>query len=186
MRTFHGFDRACRTEDVLFSLRVTGITGTITEGYLGGTSGTKLLLRARISGYTFVILAPVLSGDTLAWPGFRAMFSRLPFKSERRRRTRQILNTKVRVSTTDGTIEALGINISDVGMGLFTLANLPVGSEIQVELPFENAEVARIPAIVRYRALYLYGVEFHQDSGQNSDVDRVKASTRPGDSLGFD
>jgi len=98
-----------------------------------------------------------------------AMFSRLTFKSDRRRRTRQMLNTSVRVFTSDGTIEALGVNISDVGMCLFTVANLLVGSEIKLEFPSEGAGTTVILATVRYRALYLYGVEFHPDSRENSD-----------------
>jgi hypothetical protein len=61
------------------------------------------------------------------------MFLRRNFKQDRRRRKRQLLNTSVRVFTKSGCIEALGVNISDVGMCLFTMANLPLGSQIQVE-----------------------------------------------------
>ena len=111
------------------------------------------------------------------------MFSRLTFKPDRRRRTRQMLNTSVRVFTADGTIEALGINISDVGMCLFTLANLPVGSEIQIDLPLENAEVTRIRAIIRYRALYLYGIEFERNSGQKPGVRGVDLKAESIESL---
>jgi len=117
-----------------------------------------------------------------------AMFSLLTFKSDRRRRTRQMLNTSVRVFTSDGTIDALGINISDVGMCLFTVANLLVGSEIKLEFPSEGAGTTAILATVRYRALYLYGVEFHPDSRENSDHSsaEIKAVPRSIDSLTAD
>lgn len=78
-----------------------------------------------------------------------------------------MLNTSVRVFTESGSIEALGINISDVGMSLFTIANLPVDSQIQVEfLPPRSTERARFRGTVRHRALYLYGIEFLVGSDQ--------------------
>ncbi len=64
--------------------------------------------------------------------GGRMIFKRT-FKADRRRRKRQLLNTSVQVFTESGELDALGINLSDVGMCLFTMANLPVGSQIQVE-----------------------------------------------------
>ena len=86
-------------------------------------------------------------------------------KPDRRRRQRQLLNTSVQVYTGSGRIDALGINLSDVGMGLFTLANLPLGSQIQVEfLPPGSKERIRMSGTVRYRALYLYGIEFQVDA----------------------
>jgi len=101
------------------------------------------------------------------------MFLRRNFKQDRRRRKRQLLNTSVRVFTKSGCIEALGVNISDVGMCLFMIANLPLGSQIQVEfLPRQCTGLMRVCATVRYRALYLYGIEFPADSDQ-SPVDSV-------------
>ena len=101
------------------------------------------------------------------------MFLRRNFKQDRRRRKRQLLNTSVRVFTKSGCIEALGVNISDVGMCLFMIANLPVGSQIQVEfLPRQCTGLMRVCATVRYRALYLYGIEVAADSDQ-SPVDSV-------------
>ena len=89
------------------------------------------------------------------------MFLRRNFSQDRRRRRRQLLNTSVRVFTESGPIDALGINISDVGMSLFTIANLPVDSQIQVEfLPPRSTEPMRVWGTVRHRALYLYGIEF--------------------------
>jgi hypothetical protein len=54
-------------------------------------------------------------------------------KQDRRRRQRQLLNTGVQVFTDSAHVDALGINLSDVGMRLFAVANLPLGSQIQVE-----------------------------------------------------
>jgi hypothetical protein len=82
-------------------------------------------------------------------------------KPDRRRRKRQLLNTSVRVFTDAGDLDALGINVTDVGMCLFMMASLPVGSQIEVEfVPPEGLYVVRLSGIVRHRAVYLYGIEF--------------------------
>ena len=82
-------------------------------------------------------------------------------KPDRRRRKRQLLNTSVRVFTDSAQLDAVGINVTDVGMCLFTMANLPVGSRIQVEfVPPESFYDVRLSGIVRHRAVYLYGIEF--------------------------
>lgn len=82
-----------------------------------------------------------------------------------RRSPRQWLNTSVRVFVGPGDFEALGVNLSDGGMCLFTIANLPVGTPIEVEflLP-RSAEPVRYSGKVRHRALYLYGIEFLEES----------------------
>src|SRR6266436_1101082 len=91
------------------------------------------------------------------------------FKLDRRRRKRQLLNTSVQVFTESAQLDGLGINLSDVGMCLFTMANLQVGSQIQVEfLPPRSTELVRVSGIVRHRALYLYGIEFLVDWDQRS------------------
>ena len=70
-------------------------------------------------------------------------------------------------------MDGLGINISDVGMCVFAIANLSVGTEIDVEfLPPHSAYPERFAAIVRHRALYLYGIEF-----QNAEI-KVSQSER--------
>ena len=81
--------------------------------------------------------------------------------SPNRRSRRQWINTSVQVFAGSAQLNALGINLSDGGMGLFAVANLPVGSEIQIEfiLPKTKTPV-RTAAMVRHRALYLYGIEF--------------------------
>ena len=96
------------------------------------------------------------------------MFLKRNFKQDRRRQKRQLINTSVRVFTNSGCIEALGINVSDVGMCLFAIANLALGSQIQVEfLPPRCTDLMRVCATVRHRALYLYGIEFRADADQN-------------------
>ena len=50
-------------------------------------------------------------------------------------------------------------------MCLFTIANLPVGSQIEVEFhPPRTKEKVRVAGTVRHRALYLYGIEFAVES----------------------
>jgi hypothetical protein len=84
-----------------------------------------------------------------------------PNFQDRRRRQRQLLNTSVQVFTGSAYLNAVGINLSDVGMCLFSLANLPLGSQIEVEfVPPGTDEPVREYGTVRYRALYLYGIEF--------------------------
>ena len=86
-------------------------------------------------------------------------------KADRRSRKRQLLNTSVQVFTGSVHMDALGINLSDGGMCLFTIAHLSVGSQVQIEfLPSRSAELVRVSGIVRHRALYLYGIEFLPDS----------------------
>jgi hypothetical protein len=88
-------------------------------------------------------------------------------KQDRRRQRRQLLNTSVQVFTGSAQVDALGINLSDVGMCLFAVANLPLGSQIQVEfLPPRCKERVRVCGTVRHRAVYLYGIEFVLDLDQ--------------------
>ena len=95
------------------------------------------------------------------------MFLRRNFKSDRRRSARQLLNTSVRVCTDDASIDAIGINISEHGMRLFTVANLGIDSQIHLEfLPAWSSERIRVLGTIRNRALYLYGIEFSHDSAQ--------------------
>ncbi len=103
------------------------------------------------------------------------------FKPDRRRRKRQLLNTSVQVFSEYAHMDAIGINLSDVGMCLFAIADLPLGSQIQVEfLPPRSTELVRVSGIVRHRALYLYGVDFLVDSDVGTIPDRqVPSSSRP-------
>lgn len=109
------------------------------------------------------------------------MLSKLLSKPERRQRARQLLNTSVRLITEAGALQALGINISEGGMGLFTVAHLSVGSRIEVEFPTADRPTSfmRIRGTVRYRALYLYGVQFLRDQSQDSVDDDQQERTSP-------
>jgi hypothetical protein len=78
-----------------------------------------------------------------------------------RRSPRQWLNTSVQLFKDSTRMDALGINLSEGGMCLFTVANLPVGSRVDVEfLPPRAMKPVRIAGRIRHRALYLYGIEF--------------------------
>lgn len=86
---------------------------------------------------------------------------KLERKRNRRRHERQLLNTSVQLLAGSAHMNALGINVSDVGMCLFTLANLPLQSQVQLEfLPPNSTEKVRVTGTIRHRALYLYGIEF--------------------------
>jgi hypothetical protein len=94
-----------------------------------------------------------------------------PNFKDRRRRQRQLLNTSVQVFTGSSHVSALGINLSDVGMCLFTIANLPLGSKIEIEFLQPHCdEPVRKCGTVRHRALYLYGVEFLDYSDERPDT----------------
>ena len=98
------------------------------------------------------------------------MFLKRNSKYDRRRRQRQFLNTSVQVFSGSAKVDALGINLSDVGMCLFAIANLPLGSQIQIEfLPPRCAERVLVSGIVRHRAVYLYGIEFLADPDQSTE-----------------
>ena len=113
------------------------------------------------------------------------MFLKRNFGHDRRRRRRQLLNTSVRVFSEADPIDALGINISDVGMSLFTIANLAVDSRIQVELLLpQSTERVRIWGTVRHRALYLYGIEFLRDAeGQAASLSSIAMPSRAGETV---
>lgn len=101
---------------------------------------------------------------------FCPMFFKFTSKQERRRRGRQLLNTSVRVLTQAGAIDAIGINISEGGMGLFTIAHLRIGDRIQVEFRTYDGPTTflRLRGTIRHRALYLYGIEF--DRGHSGEA----------------
>jgi len=78
-----------------------------------------------------------------------------------RRSSRQWVNTSVQVFAGPAHFDGLGVNLSDGGMCLFTIANLPVGTQLEVEFrPPQSDQPVRVSGKVRHRALYLYGVEF--------------------------
>jgi len=95
-----------------------------------------------------------------------------------RRSSRQWLNTSVEVFTAATHVNGLGINLSDGGMCIFAIANLPVGSQIEVEfMPPRRDERVRVPGTVRHRALYLYGIEFLGEYGQQESTAQGKLTS---------
>jgi hypothetical protein len=110
------------------------------------------------------------------------MLLKRAFRSDRRRRTRQTLNAKVKIFTGSAYVDAVGINVSDVGMRLFTVADLPLGSQIQMEFsPLRGTESVQVFGTVRHRAVYLYGIEFLADSAPTGlacqDAARIPGSS---------
>jgi PilZ domain len=78
-----------------------------------------------------------------------------------RRSPRQWWNSSVEVFTSSAQVKAVGVNISDGGMCLFAVANLHIGSPIEVAFRRpESRERVHLCGTVRHRALYLYGIEF--------------------------
>jgi hypothetical protein len=103
----------------------------------------------------------------LTWPKAVMIFKRsFPVT---RRTQRQWINTSVRVLTPSAHVEALGVNLSEGGMCFFSVANLRVGSQVDIEFrPPQAEEPVRVSGKIRHRALYLYGIEFLSN---NSDPD---------------
>lgn len=58
-------------------------------------------------------------------------------------------------------IEGTSLNLSDHGMYLFTAANIPLGSDIEIVFrPPEEKKPIQVSAIIRRKVVYLYGIEF--------------------------
>lgn len=94
----------------------------------------------------------------------------LKLQKNTRRSQRQWFNTSVQVFTQSDCIDALGVNVSEGGMCLFAMANLRLGSQIQVQFCApQSKELVCYPATIRHRALYLYGVEFLVGVGNRSE-----------------
>jgi hypothetical protein len=88
------------------------------------------------------------------------MFFKRSFPVTRRSR-RQWINTSVQVYTQSAHMDALGINLSDGGMCFFSVADLRIGSRVDVEFKVPDTHTSvRMRGKIRHRALYLYGVEF--------------------------
>lgn len=78
-----------------------------------------------------------------------------------RRSQRQWFNTDVQVFTSAVRMHAVGVNISEGGMCLFAVTNLPVGKQVEVEFcPPGTEDPIRLSGTIKHRALYLYGIEF--------------------------
>ena len=84
---------------------------------------------------------------------------------ERRRWTRQWFNGCVRLFSPSAHIDGLGITVSPGGMYLFAIADLPLGMRLTVEFqPPYAREIVTLTGTIRHRTIYLYGIEFDQNS----------------------
>ena len=101
----------------------------------------------------------------------RSMFSRL-IGRDRRRGQRYWCNTSIRIFFGSSHVDGRGIRISESGMSLFVVADLRVGSRIELEFSSPAfGELVRLPACVRNRAVYLYGIEFTEAFAQTAAAD---------------
>ncbi len=84
---------------------------------------------------------------------------------ERRRWERQWAAVPVVIRHRGSRVDGVTINISQGGMYLFAAANLPLGSQLEMDfVPPGATQLISTYAIVRRRALYLYGIEFLADN----------------------
>jgi PilZ domain len=100
---------------------------------------------------------------------------------DQRRWERRAVDVPIRVVATglpgSGVIPGRGTTMSEGGICLFALANLAVGTHIDVELvDSRSGTPVRVSGIVRNRFVYLYGVEFLVD--QQKDRQRIAGLSR--------
>ena len=91
---------------------------------------------------------------------------------DQRRWERHLVDVPIRVVADDlrgtGVILGRGTTMSAGGICLFALANLAIGTQIDVELiDTHSATPVLVSGIVRNRSVYLYGVEFLIDQREN-------------------
>lgn len=76
----------------------------------------------------------------------------------------------VRIITAKSHIEGTTLNLSEHGMYMFTAADIPLGDEIEIVFrPPGEKESVRVPAIIRRKVVYLYGIEFLNKPTQPSE-----------------
>ena len=76
-------------------------------------------------------------------------------------------------------VEGCGNDLSEGGMLVFAGLQLPVGREVEVEFQLpESAEPLRVPATIRDRRRYFYGLEFTAGAEQQSQIARLRQSLR--------
>jgi len=86
----------------------------------------------------------------------------------RRRWKRQAFDAPLRVvvdhPAEKTAVDGRGVRLSEGGICLFAAANLPVGSDVNVEFNSPRThEPVRVRGKIRNRSVYLYGVEFLPD-----------------------
>ena len=77
-------------------------------------------------------------------------------------------------------VEGCGNDLSEGGMLVFAGLQLPVGREVEVEFQLpESSESLRLPATIRDRNRYFYGLEFTAaNSEQQSQIARLRQRLR--------
>ncbi len=77
-------------------------------------------------------------------------------------------------------VEGCGNDLSEGGMLVFAGLQLPVGREVEVEFQLpESEEPLRVPATIRDRNRYFYGLEFTAPSAeQQSQIARLRQALR--------
>lgn len=77
-------------------------------------------------------------------------------------------------------VEGCGNDLSEGGMLVFAGLQLPVGREVEVEFQLpESSEPLRVPATIRDRNRYFYGLEFTAaNAEQQSQIARLRQSLR--------
>ena len=77
-------------------------------------------------------------------------------------------------------VEGCGNDLSDGGMLVFAGLQLPVGREVEVEFQLPRSEQPlRVPATIRDRDRYFYGLEFTPESAeQQSQIARLRRALR--------
>jgi len=102
--------------------------------------------------------------------------------SPRRRWPRQKVDVPVRLVLRGYNrtflVEGCGNDLSEGGMLVFAGLQLPVGREVEVEIQLpESREPLRLPATIRDRDRYFYGLEFTvSNSEQQSQIARLRES----------
>ena len=77
-------------------------------------------------------------------------------------------------------IEGCGNDLNQGGLRVFAGMQLPVGREVEVEFTLpDSTEPVRVPATIRNRERYLYGVEFAAENPEHpSNLARLQAHFR--------
>jgi hypothetical protein len=77
-------------------------------------------------------------------------------------------------------VEGCGNQLSEGGMLVFAGLQLPVGREVEVEFQLpQSEEPLRVPATIRDRDRYFYGLEFTADNAeQQHQITRLRESLR--------
>jgi len=102
----------------------------------------------------------------------RRRWQRYPFKAS----VRVVVDQSVDKTVVNGR----GVQFSEGGICLFAAANLPVGSQVNVEFKSPNGnEPVKVRGKVRNRSVYLYGVEFLSDKSEDrQQLSRLSAQFR--------